>query len=230
MLLTPAQTEPKLFESRRPFFFLPGVDASHVYVRARALGCFHSLISTKTFRRALTELVDSCTEIKSGAPFSGVTKSGRVWRRVPESDAGSLYHMVTWWWSDRKLVWTEAGLRAQCGTQYSTSQHGTTMWSDHKLVRTEVGLPAQHRTLCFTSLHRSDTWWYGGQIISLWTKIQGLDSKSKLSMELFIPPVNTVPHGWSDGKLLRKVWSSAWNWNSVPPVDMITHSLTVVRS
>ena len=28
-------------------------------------------------------------------PFSGVTKSGRVWRRVPESDAGSLYHMVT---------------------------------------------------------------------------------------------------------------------------------------
>ena len=23
-------------------------------------------------------------------PFSGVTKSGRVWRRVPESDAGSL--------------------------------------------------------------------------------------------------------------------------------------------
>ena len=35
-------------------FLLPGVDASHVYVRAWALGCFHSLISTQTFRRALT--------------------------------------------------------------------------------------------------------------------------------------------------------------------------------
>ena len=42
----------------------------------------HSLISTQTFRRALTASVDSCTEIKSG-----VTKSGKVWRKVPESDA-----------------------------------------------------------------------------------------------------------------------------------------------
>ena len=65
MLLTPAQTEPKSFESRRIHFFLTGVDASHVYVRARALGCFHSLISTKTFRRALTASVDSCAEINS---------------------------------------------------------------------------------------------------------------------------------------------------------------------
>ena len=40
------------------FFFLPGVDASHVY-------CFHSLNSTQTFWRSLTALVDSCTEIKS---------------------------------------------------------------------------------------------------------------------------------------------------------------------
>ena len=42
MLLTPAQTEPESFELRRTLFFLPGVDASHVYVRARALGCFQS--------------------------------------------------------------------------------------------------------------------------------------------------------------------------------------------
>ena len=37
----------------------------HVYVCAWVLGCFHSLISTKTFWRALTALVDSCVEIKS---------------------------------------------------------------------------------------------------------------------------------------------------------------------
>ena len=65
MLLTPAQIKPKSFKSRRNFFFLPGVDASHVYVRAWALGCFYSHISTQTFRRALTASVDSCAEIKS---------------------------------------------------------------------------------------------------------------------------------------------------------------------
>ena len=58
-------------------FLLPGVDASHVYVRASAIGCFYSHISTQTFRRALTASVDSCAEIEY--PFSGVTKSGRVW-------------------------------------------------------------------------------------------------------------------------------------------------------
>ena len=45
--------------------FLPEVDTPHVCVCAWALGCFHSLISTQTFRRVLTMLVDSCTEIKS---------------------------------------------------------------------------------------------------------------------------------------------------------------------
>ena len=43
-------------------FPLPGVDASHVYVRALAVGCFYSHISTGTFRRALTASVDSCAE------------------------------------------------------------------------------------------------------------------------------------------------------------------------
>ena len=53
---TPAKIKPQSFESRRnSFFFLPGVDASHVYVRALALGCFYSHISTRTFRRALRE-------------------------------------------------------------------------------------------------------------------------------------------------------------------------------
>ena len=34
------------------FAFLQKVDASHVYVGAWALGCFHGHISTQTFRRA----------------------------------------------------------------------------------------------------------------------------------------------------------------------------------
>ena len=71
-------------------FLSPGVDASHVYVRALALGCFYSHISTGIFRRALTASLDSCAEIKIECPFSGVTKSGRVWRKVPESDARNV--------------------------------------------------------------------------------------------------------------------------------------------
>ena len=48
------------------------------------------LVSTQTLRRELTASVDSCAEIKSTCPFSGVTSSGRVWRKVPESDALSV--------------------------------------------------------------------------------------------------------------------------------------------
>ena len=70
--------------------FSPRVDASHVYMHAWALGCFYSHISTRTFRRALTSSVESCTEIKIECPFSGVTKSGRVWRKVSESNARSV--------------------------------------------------------------------------------------------------------------------------------------------
>ena len=57
-------------------------------MRTLALGFFYSHISTRTFRRAVTASLDSCAETEY--PFSGVTKSGRVWRKVPESGAGSV--------------------------------------------------------------------------------------------------------------------------------------------
>ena len=53
------------------------------------LGCFYSHISNHTFRRALTASEDS-----------GVTQPGRVWRKVPESDAWSVGR---WLW---QLWWT----------------------------------------------------------------------------------------------------------------------------
>ena len=61
-------------------------------MHAWTLCWFHGLIQvigTRTFRRALTVSVDSCEEITS-AFFSGVTSSGRVWRKVPESEARSV--------------------------------------------------------------------------------------------------------------------------------------------
>ena len=60
-----------------------------IFTWVGALGCLHSHISTQIFRGALTASLDRCAELKIECPFSGVTKSGRVWRKVLESDARS---------------------------------------------------------------------------------------------------------------------------------------------
>ena len=76
----------KIVSNETELPFLPWMDASHVYVRAWALGCFHSQYPN------LSEGADRVGEQLHGekeCPFSGVTKSGRVWRKVPESDARS---------------------------------------------------------------------------------------------------------------------------------------------
>ena len=124
MLFTPAQIKPKSFASRRTFFILPGVDASHVYVRAWALGCFCSLIKYPNlsegadhvggqlrgdrvpllWRNQIWQSLEEgagkrCSECASvhgqlggdkECPFSGVTNSGGVWRKVPENDVRSV--------------------------------------------------------------------------------------------------------------------------------------------
>ena len=85
------------------------MDASHVYVRALAQGSFYSLISTRTFLEGAGKRCSECALLlvpepfwraahrvagqlhgDKEYPFSGVTKSGRVWRKVPESDALSV--------------------------------------------------------------------------------------------------------------------------------------------
>ena len=66
------------------------MDASRDYVRALVLGCFYCHISTRTFRKALHDRVAGQLRGDKECPFSGVTKSGRVWRKVPESGAQSV--------------------------------------------------------------------------------------------------------------------------------------------
>ena len=93
MLLKPAQIKPKSFESRWNFFFFTGVDASHVYVRGWALGCFQSYQYPN-----LSEGIDHTgVQLRRDeeCPFSGITKSGRVWRKVLENGAQSLYSIMT---------------------------------------------------------------------------------------------------------------------------------------
>ena len=54
-----------------------GKTVSRRYVASTIL-----IITTQTFRSALTTSVDSCAEMKIKCPFSGVTSSGRVWKQV----------------------------------------------------------------------------------------------------------------------------------------------------
>ena len=76
--------------------FIPGADVPHVYaVRAGMLCCFHSRISVY-----LSECADSVGgQLRRGnkecPAFSDVINSGRVWRKVPESDARSVAGQVS---------------------------------------------------------------------------------------------------------------------------------------
>ena len=65
------------------------MDASHVYVRAWALGCFHSHIRYPNLSEGADHVGGELCGDKE-YPFSGVTKSGRVWGKVPESDVLSV--------------------------------------------------------------------------------------------------------------------------------------------
>ena len=88
MLLMPAQIKPKLFESRRnsSFFFL---------IQGGCVSCLCACLGTRLLPQSyqypnLLEGTDRiCGQLcrDNECPFSGITKSGRVWRKIPESNA-----------------------------------------------------------------------------------------------------------------------------------------------
>ena len=92
-LLTPAQMKPKSFESRRNAFFTRGGCAS--CLRA----CLGARLLPQSYQyRNLSEGADRVAgqlRRDKECPFSGVTKSGRVWRKVPESGARCERRLVS---------------------------------------------------------------------------------------------------------------------------------------
>ena len=88
MLLTPAQIKPKSFESRRNSFFTWG----------GCVSCLRACLGARLLPQSYqySNLSEGANRVggqlrgNKGCPFSGVTKSGRVWRKVPESDARSV--------------------------------------------------------------------------------------------------------------------------------------------
>ena len=79
-----------------PFLFQPWVDAGHVYMHAWALGRFYSHISTQTILEGPDRIGGQLRGDKE-CPFSDITKSGRVWRKVLESARCSECGSVDRW-------------------------------------------------------------------------------------------------------------------------------------
>ena len=88
MLLTPAQINPKSFNRHGTSFFTRGGCVS--CLRA----CLAAMLLPQSYQYPnLSEGADRVGGQLRGdkeCPFSGVTKSGRVWRKVPESEARSV--------------------------------------------------------------------------------------------------------------------------------------------
>ena len=94
MLLTPALIKPKSFESKRNSLkiFLKK------FIRGGCASCLRACLGARLLLqsysyRNLSEGADRVGGQLRGdkeCPFSGVTKSGRVWRKVPASDARSV--------------------------------------------------------------------------------------------------------------------------------------------
>ena len=93
-MLTSAQIKPKSFESRRNSFF----SSSFFFTQVGCASCLRANLGARLLPQSyqypnLSEGADRVGGQLRGdkeCPFSGVTKSGRVWRKVPESDVGSV--------------------------------------------------------------------------------------------------------------------------------------------
>ena len=81
MLLTPAQIKPKSFELTWNLFFTQG----------GGISCLHACLGARLLPQSYQypDLSEGADRISGQlcVPFSGVTKSGRVWRKVPKSNA-----------------------------------------------------------------------------------------------------------------------------------------------
>ena len=91
MLRTPAQIKPKSFESRRNFF-------AFFWTRGGCVSCLRACLGARLLPQSCqypnfsegADCVGGQLRGDKECPISGVTKSGRVWRKVPESGARSV--------------------------------------------------------------------------------------------------------------------------------------------
>ena len=99
MLLTLAQIKRKSFESRRN-----SLSFFSFFTRGGCVSCLRACLGARLLPQSyqysnLSEGADRVAGQLRGdkecrRPFSGVTKSGRIWRRVPESGARSVHRAL----------------------------------------------------------------------------------------------------------------------------------------
>ena len=107
MLFTPAQIKPKSFELRQMFFLF--------FTQGGCISCLRACLDARLLLQSyqypnLWEGTDHISGQLRGdkeCPFSGVTKSGRVWRKVLESDVQSVISYLCVWLP--KLTSTKEG-------------------------------------------------------------------------------------------------------------------------
>ena len=122
-------------------------------------------------------MVDSCAKIE--CPFSGVTKSGRIWRKVPENGAQSVTH-----------THTGAHIRNTTTTTHTlltqpTYTH-TPLLSPTRHTRTSLDLstslsPDQIATLVKKKKKLPDTYPYSESPLRLSDEVVALDSSQVLA-------------------------------------------------
>ena len=94
MLLTPAQIKPKPFKSRRNSSFF----SLSFFTLGGCASCLRACLGARLLLQSYQypNLSEGASRVRGQlrgdkeCPFSGVTKSGRVWRKVPESDDRSV--------------------------------------------------------------------------------------------------------------------------------------------
>ena len=138
MLLTPAQIKPKSFNRDRTLF------SFSFFTRGGCASCLRTCLGARLLPQSYqyldlsegTDRVGGQLHGDNADPFSGVTKSGSVWRKVPESDARSVYQSMTvWLWQYEAehtsiLFFTPQPLCICFPSQSSNSRIKTTMTTD----------------------------------------------------------------------------------------------------
>ena len=138
MLFTPAEIKPKSFESRRNSFF-------SLFTGGGCASCLRACLGARLLPQSyqypnLSEGADRVGGQLHGdeeCPFSGVTKSGRVWRKVPDSDARrvlSVYTFLRCSYRPRAQSHTSEYVRALKIT--NTGSH-TIIWTHENTVHTD---------------------------------------------------------------------------------------------
>ena len=123
--MLPAQVKPKSFDSTQNIFL-------SFFTRDGCVSCLRACLGTRLLPQSYQYLSEGADRVggqlrgHKECPFSGVTKSGRVWKKVPESDARSVLLTPTPFSDKVKRLRIPDGLKP--GSTFPFLSVGTERW------------------------------------------------------------------------------------------------------